>query len=52
MVSVDVLNTVMPVFLKESFSTRLSIFAVSTVLVASGADLDKFNISLGHCQSS
>ena len=37
MVPVDVLNTVMP---------------VSTVLVASGADLEKFNISLGHSQRS
>ena len=28
MVSVDVINTVMPVFLKEGFSTRQSIVAV------------------------
>ena len=39
-------------FLKEGFSARQSIFAVSTVLVASGADLEKFNISLGHSQRS
>ena len=52
MVPVDVLSEAMPVFLKEGFSTRQSIFAVSTVLVASGADLEKFNISLGHCQRS
>ena len=52
MVSVNVLSEVMPVFLKEGFSTRQSIFAVSSVLVASGADLEKFNISVGHSQRS
>ena len=39
MVPVDILNEVMPVYLKEGFSTRQAIFAVATVLVASRADL-------------
>ena len=39
MVPVNILNEVMPVYLKEGFSTRLAIFAVATVLVASRADL-------------
>ena len=39
MVPVNILNEVMPVYLKEGFSTRQAIFAVATVPVASGADL-------------
>ena len=52
MVPVNILNEVMPVYLKEGFSTRQAIFAVATVLVASGADLDKFVISIGSCHYS
>ena len=52
MVPVDILKEVMPVYLKEGFSTMQAIFAVATVLLASGADLDKFVISIGSCHRS
>ena len=49
MVPVNILKEVMPVYLKEGFSTMQAIFAVAKVLLASGADLDKFVISIGSC---
>ena len=52
MVPVDILKEVMPVYLKEGFSTMQAIFTVATVLLASGADLDKFVISIGSCHRS
>ena len=47
-----ILDDVMPVYIKEGFSRRQAIFAVASVLVASGADLDNFSISVGSCHRS
>ena len=52
MVPVNILEEVMPVYIKEGFSRRQAIFAVASVLVASGADLDKFSLSVGSCHCS
>ena len=49
MVWVDIFNRVMPVYMKEGFTIRQAIFAVSTLLVACNADLEKFIMSVGSC---